>query len=196
MTCGIYKIQNEENGKVYIGKSIDILNRWKQHISELDKGIHPGATVGGFQWDWIHYGAENFTFKILLKCENDMKLLELLEGYYIEKYNSVSTGYNIQSATSWCKKRINEGISNNFEKRFAQLASLVNSTELFRILTNEEIDFLDAFSERFFACETYTEDDYTKYIELITKISDIHQEFGQEVFSLIEEVVNYTNQPS
>ena len=28
---GIYSIKNKINGKVYIGKSINIYNRWKQH---------------------------------------------------------------------------------------------------------------------------------------------------------------------
>lgn len=27
--CGIYKITNKINGKVYIGQSIDIYDRWK-----------------------------------------------------------------------------------------------------------------------------------------------------------------------
>lgn len=30
--CGIYLITNLSNGKKYIGKSIDILARWEQHI--------------------------------------------------------------------------------------------------------------------------------------------------------------------
>ena len=37
---GIYKIENKVNGKVYIGQSIDIEKRWKNHISYLNKGIH------------------------------------------------------------------------------------------------------------------------------------------------------------
>lgn len=191
MTCGIYMIKNEENGKVYIGQSSDILNRWKQHISDLDKGVHPGANIGGFQWDWIHYGAENFTFKILIKCDNDKKLLYLLEGYYIDKYNSVATGYNIQPSAYWYKKRINEWANNNFERRFTQLTGLVNSSDIFNILTSDEIDFLDEFSENLFACNTYNEDDYPKYIELITKIANINEEFGQGVFTLIDEVIDY-----
>lgn len=32
--CGIYKITNKNNGKCYIGQSVDIFTRWKKHLSE------------------------------------------------------------------------------------------------------------------------------------------------------------------
>lgn len=31
MTCGIYKIENKESGKVYIGSSKNIEKRWEAH---------------------------------------------------------------------------------------------------------------------------------------------------------------------
>ena len=31
---GIYKIQNKLNGKIYVGQSVDIERRWKEHISD------------------------------------------------------------------------------------------------------------------------------------------------------------------
>ena len=36
--CGIYKISNSKY--FYIGLSIDIRNRWKQHLRALKKGVH------------------------------------------------------------------------------------------------------------------------------------------------------------
>ena len=43
---GIYQIKNNINGKMYIGKSIDIESRWKNHISvsknpESSKYLYP-----------------------------------------------------------------------------------------------------------------------------------------------------------
>lgn len=35
--CGIYKITNVTNGKVYIGQSVNIAERWKQHIKRGTK---------------------------------------------------------------------------------------------------------------------------------------------------------------
>lgn len=37
---GIYKIENIQNGKVYIGSSKDIDRRWKEHIKMLEEGNH------------------------------------------------------------------------------------------------------------------------------------------------------------
>lgn len=37
MTCGIYKIVNNINGKIYIGQSIDIERRWNAHIFKSKK---------------------------------------------------------------------------------------------------------------------------------------------------------------
>ena len=37
---GIYAIRNTQNGKMYIGESIDIEKRWKNHQEDLDNGNH------------------------------------------------------------------------------------------------------------------------------------------------------------
>jgi group I intron endonuclease len=40
MTCGVYSITNKNNGKIYIGASIDIEHRWREHVRMLKKGDH------------------------------------------------------------------------------------------------------------------------------------------------------------
>ena len=60
MTCGIYKIENLINGKVYIGKSIEIEKRWQKHLNAKDNFlIHKALRK---------YGKENFSFTILEEC--------------------------------------------------------------------------------------------------------------------------------
>lgn len=90
--CGVYKITNNINGKVYIGQSINIENRWKDHIYALNRG-DSNCTV--LQRAWNKYTQDNFSFEILELCsENE---LDGVEMKYIELYNSVQCGYNIES---------------------------------------------------------------------------------------------------
>jgi group I intron endonuclease len=58
---GIYKITNKINGKVYIGQSINIERRWKEHISDKRKNslIHLAIEK---------YGEKNFNFEIIEEC--------------------------------------------------------------------------------------------------------------------------------
>ena len=67
--CGIYKIENIVNGKVYIGQSTDIFYRIMNHKSET---FNPNSTSYNSP---IHrairkYGIERFTFEIIDFCLN------------------------------------------------------------------------------------------------------------------------------
>lgn len=75
---GIYKIINTVNGKVYVGQSINIYERWAQHKY---KSIYPEEL--GYN-SAIHaamrkYGFENFIFEIIEECEPE--LLDERERY-------------------------------------------------------------------------------------------------------------------
>ena len=41
--CGIYKITNKQTGDIYIGQSVNIADRWKQHV-KCGLGIDASAT--------------------------------------------------------------------------------------------------------------------------------------------------------
>lgn len=91
MTCGIYKIENRVNGKVYIGQSINIEHRWTGHR----KSIHGCGEAYNYPlYQAIRkYGLENFEFSILEEC--DVKELNEKEIYYIKINNSfIPNGYN------------------------------------------------------------------------------------------------------
>ena len=84
MTCGIYKIENNINHKVYIGQSRNIERRWQRHkIADGDYTIHKALQK---------YGIENFTFSILEEC--DVNDLDEREIYWIEYFDSYHKGYN------------------------------------------------------------------------------------------------------
>lgn len=81
---GIYKVTNKINGKVYIGQSVDIGRRWRQHMTaEDDIYFHKAIQK---------YGVENFEWEVIEKCKK--KDLDERESYWIEYYDSFNKGYN------------------------------------------------------------------------------------------------------
>ena len=90
---GIYKITNKVNGKVYIGQSINIKQRWRDH--KKDAFWRNGLCYNYPLYRAIRkYGIENFSFEVLEECE-EIQLNEK-EIYYISLYNAtnVEIGYN------------------------------------------------------------------------------------------------------
>lgn len=89
--CGVYKITNNINGKVYIGQSINIQNRWKDHVNALNR---KDSSCTLLQRAWNKYKQENFSFEILELCSEDE--LDSVESKYIEFYDTINNGYNIE----------------------------------------------------------------------------------------------------
>ena len=61
----IYKWTNLVNGKVYIGKSIDIANRLREYRNEINRG-HERPIIRALK----KYGFEQFEFEIIENCDN------------------------------------------------------------------------------------------------------------------------------
>ena len=89
--CGIYKITNKQTGDIYIGQSVNIADRWKQHV-KCGLGIDASATNKLYN-NMQKYGVWNFTFEILQKCSRD-KLNEK-ERFWIQMYQSNKVGLNV-----------------------------------------------------------------------------------------------------
>lgn len=83
--CGIYKITNKETGQCYIGQSIDIFKRYRQHLS--DKNYKED------DWHWeLQHEPEKYKFEILTQCAPED--LDDMESYYIHQFNAYNEGYN------------------------------------------------------------------------------------------------------
>lgn len=87
MKIGIYKIRNKINGKIYIGKSVNLQSRKNSHFYLLRKQKHGNIHL---QRSFNKYGAENFEFSII-EIVNE-EFLNEKEIYYIKE---LKPEYNI-----------------------------------------------------------------------------------------------------
>lgn len=93
MRAYIYAIINQLNGKAYIGQTRNKIARWSKHRKTLERGEHHNSYL---QNAYNKYGKENFQYTILEQFEEiSDEALGLKESEYIEKYDSLKNGYNI-----------------------------------------------------------------------------------------------------
>lgn len=97
--CGIYKIENTVDGKVYVGKTVDFYRRYHQHVYTYRKAVKRGANRYLYN-AFKKHGIDNFVFSILEICRReDASELELL---WMEKLSSLDRafGYNLRADSS------------------------------------------------------------------------------------------------
>lgn len=86
---GIYRIAHKLNGMCYIGQSVDMVQRWRQHTTPNKSCI--GQAIAA--------EPDQFTFEILEECSKEE--LNSREKFYIQFYNCVHpSGYNKNSGGS------------------------------------------------------------------------------------------------
>lgn len=78
MKSGIYKLIFS-SGKCYIGKSVDIPNRWKQHMDRFKKG----DAASKLQQEYIKYGAPEM--EVIFECHADH--IDIMETYCIHAHD-------------------------------------------------------------------------------------------------------------
>lgn len=125
--CGIYIIKNNINDMVYIGRSINILKRIKQHIKSFKLG-KANEKLCVFIKDNPN---AVFTFELLEKTNNIIPR----EEYFIKKYDSVKKGFNILEKDA------------DFVKNYSPYKKYRKNTEIIQekffikkdLLTNNEI---------------------------------------------------------
>lgn len=91
----IYKATNLYNWKVYVGQTTQKVEiRWNAHINEAK-----GKSQYPFHRALRKYGVEMFSFEVIAEVERNTekelrKILDDLETYYINYYDSTNWGYN------------------------------------------------------------------------------------------------------
>lgn len=88
---GIYLIKNLVNEKIYVGSSVNLFNRYKEHFRLLKKGTHHNYYL---QQSWNKYGDGSFYFDVLEVVTDKNRLIER-EQYWMDLYNVEENGYNM-----------------------------------------------------------------------------------------------------
>ena len=96
MKGSLYKIVNDINSKVYIGKTYKTLSeRWNGHINSAFK-LNDNKTDYVYNYKiyraFRKYGIEHFKIELIAQFEEG--ILEQKEVEYIQKYDSYYNGYN------------------------------------------------------------------------------------------------------
>lgn len=88
----IYKIQNEIDGKVYIGSTLHFRKRMSEHYCQLNRNKHHSLYL---QNSFNKYGVDSFNVYIIENCTLD--ILHSRELFWITQFNSTDRlfGYNI-----------------------------------------------------------------------------------------------------
>ncbi len=96
MAAGIYQIVNLLTGKVYIGSSINIDERWRLHRKQLKRGNHHS-----YKLQWAFNDGSQFNWEILetVEVSTDRECLLLLEQIYLDYYRPF---YNVNDNVFGC----------------------------------------------------------------------------------------------
>jgi hypothetical protein len=97
--AGVYRITNTANGKILVGRGMNVQARLNSHQAQLSMACHRNKTL---QQDWDRYGAEQFKFEVLdvLKLQNEspqqqQEELAALEEIWLDKLQPYGEhGYN------------------------------------------------------------------------------------------------------
>lgn len=89
----IYKITNQKNGMVYIGSSIEVERRWRQHkeasINEKDHHYNYPLMIA-----FREFGIANFTFEVIDTLPDYQTMIKAEHDWIVKENCVVPNGYN------------------------------------------------------------------------------------------------------
>ena len=88
---GIYEIKNVVDNKFYIGSSVKVRGRIREHFRELGANTHPNFRL---QRAFNKDGKESFVFRQIEKVQEVKDLLKR-EQHWLDKTHACKNGYNI-----------------------------------------------------------------------------------------------------
>lgn len=88
----IYSIINNKTKERYVGQTIDLERRKKEHFKDLESNKHLNKKL---QSAWNKYGKNNFSFEYQKYDLANKDELNILEKAFIQQYDSYYNGYNL-----------------------------------------------------------------------------------------------------
>ena len=107
---GIYQIRNIINNKRYIGSSVNVKTRFRDHRYLLSTHKHKNPIL---QNSWDKHGRDKFEFTVLAECDCSPSVLRFIETMYL--YN-LSPEYNIIQSALRCSRVGRKMPASFFEK--------------------------------------------------------------------------------
>lgn len=110
----IYYIYDCIYKKYYVGKSVNVKNRWYEHKRFGDRGYENNTyyiAKNGLYVSMKMNGINNFIFRVLESC-NDNNEATIREAFWIKKLKAVENGYNLLYSFNEIASRCNK-IDNN-----------------------------------------------------------------------------------
>jgi hypothetical protein len=177
MKSGIYLLTFKD-GSQYVGKSIDIERRWKEHAESMRKG----KSAKNVQ---LAYNANGFPdARVLLVCHTDH--IDLMETYYTYKLQP-----NLNSAAT---------LSVNLDdlEYLAQFAELLTHSTADHIRCMSEYqDKVDIANKKYAELEKLIDEKVLK-IDIdndIARLEENNQTLEERIYDLEKELIKYRNKP-
>lgn len=151
MTSGIYQL-NFNDQAFYVGQSINIEVRWKQHFDKFRKG----TAAKKMQDAYNTYGLPDVS--ILLECHKDY--LDMMENFYIAANQSYSGSLNTTAPPldpdvnyTWLLN--NRGLLTH--SQFSIIKHAVDTTGENTALDNELVDLKNKFNDKYLSIKAQIE---------------------------------------
>ena len=99
--AGVYALRNLDDGRLWLGASLNAAGALNRLRFELDRGAHRNRVL---QQDWARLGAARFSFEVIdtVKPKDDpafdlkAELTQLLQLWRTELAPALATGYGVQ----------------------------------------------------------------------------------------------------
>lgn len=142
--CGIYKITSLSNGKIYIGQSKNLSERYKSHLYNLRNNKHGNSHL---QSAYNKYGEMNFEYSIIEECLledlNEREIYWIGSTRFNDLFNKKEGGnsrFKFSDSTIELMRKINTGRKQSKEtidKRVAKNKGKKRTDEFRKLMSDK-----------------------------------------------------------